>query len=117
MRIHNLYADADGQSHFRDIDIEWVGERNFAKFSQRFPATGIIFRETSADYDLDWHTAPQRQYVINLDAAGIEITASDGAKRVVGPGEVMLVEDTSGKGHLSKVLGGKSWRALWVTLD
>jgi hypothetical protein len=26
MRIHNLYTDASGESHFRDIEIEWVEE-------------------------------------------------------------------------------------------
>ncbi len=77
MRIHNLYTDADGQSHFRDIEIEWVEERHFSKLSKRFPATGVIFRETSGDYDLDWHPAPRRQYIINLNA-GVQITASDG---------------------------------------
>ena len=61
MRIHNLYADAGGQSHFRDIDVEWVEEGRGGKLSRRLPATGIIFRETRADYDLDWHPAPCRQ--------------------------------------------------------
>ena len=61
MRIHNLFKDADGESHFRDIEVEWVEERNFSKLSKRLPATGIIFRETSGDYDLDWHPAPRRQ--------------------------------------------------------
>ena len=27
MRIHNLYTYAKGESHFRDIEIEWVEER------------------------------------------------------------------------------------------
>ena len=26
MRIHNLYKDADGDSHFRDIEVDWVEE-------------------------------------------------------------------------------------------
>jgi hypothetical protein len=116
MRIHNLYADADGRSHFRDIEVEWVEQRHFSKLSQRFPASGIIFRETSGDYELDWHPAPRRQYIINLDA-GVEITASDGETRIIGPGEVFLVEDTTGKGHLSKAVGGKMRRSIWVTLD
>ena len=55
MRIHNLFKDADGESHFRDIEVEWVEEGKFTKLSKRLPATGIIFRETSGDYDLDWH--------------------------------------------------------------
>jgi hypothetical protein len=116
MRIHNLYTDADGESHFRDIEIEWAEERNFSKYSARLPATGIIFRETSGAYDLDWHPAPRRQYIINLDA-GAELTASDGERRIIGAGEVILVEDTTGKGHLSKAVGGKMRRSIFVAID
>ena len=116
MRIHNLYVDAKGETHFRDIEVEWAEEREFSKYSARLPATGIIFRETSPDYDLDWHPAPRRQYIINLDG-GVKITASDGESRIIGAGEVVLVEDTWGKGHLSKALDGKLRHCIFVTLD
>jgi hypothetical protein len=116
MRIHNLYVDAKGETHFRDIEVEWVEERNFSKLSARLAATGIIFRETSADYDLDWHPAPRRQYIINLDGA-VKITASDGESRIIGAGEVLLVEDTSGKGHLSKSVGGTMRRSIFVPIE
>jgi hypothetical protein len=116
MRIHNLYVDANGETHFRDIEVAWVEERNFSKISARLPATGIIFRETSADYDLDWHPAPRRQYIINLDG-GVKITASDGESRTIGAGEVLLVEDTSGKGHLSKSVAGKLRNSIFVPID
>jgi hypothetical protein len=116
MRIHNLYTDADGQSHFRDIEVEWVETRNASKLSMRLPATGIIFRETSGDYNLDWHPAPRRQYIINLDA-GVQITASDGEVRVIGAGEIILVEDVTGKGHLSKSIGGKLRHSIFVPID
>ena len=116
MRIHNLFKDADGESHFRDIEVEWVEERNFSKLSRRLPANGIIFRETSGDYDLDWHPAPRRQYIVNLDAA-VQITASDGESRIIGAGEVILVEDISGKGHLSKAVGGKMRRSIFIPID
>ena len=116
MRIHNLYTDSSGQSHFRDIEVEWVEETQGGKLSKRLPATGIIFREVPPTYDLDWHPAPRRQYIINLDA-GVEITASDGETRKIGAGEVTLVEDTIGKGHLSKALEGKMRNCIFVTLD
>ena len=116
MRIHNLYVDANGETHFRDIEVEWVEERNFSKLSARLPASGIIFRETSADYDLDWHPAPRRQYIINLDG-GVKITASDGESRIIGAGEVLLVEDTSGKGHLSKSVNGKLRHSIFVPIE
>jgi len=67
MRIHNIYVDDAGETHWRDIEVEWVEERNGSKLSKRLPATGIIFRETAGDYDLSWHPAPRRQYIINLD--------------------------------------------------
>ncbi len=53
---------------------------------------------------MNWHPAPRRQYIVNLDD-GVRITASDGESRLIGAGEVLLVEDTTGKGHLSKGLG------------
>ncbi len=116
MRIHNLYADEQGQSHFRDIEVKWVEERRGSKLSDRLPASGIIFRETSGEYDLDWHPAPRRQYIINLDA-GVRITAGDGESRVIGAGEVILVEDTTGKGHLSKSVGGQMRHSIFVPAE
>jgi hypothetical protein len=116
VRIHNLYVDAKGETHFRDIDIEWVEQKEFSKYSKRLPATGIIFRETAADYDLDWHPAPRRQYIINLDG-GVKITASDGESRVIKAGEVILVEDITGKGHLSKSVGGQMRRSIFVPIE
>ncbi len=116
MRIHNLYMDEAGESHFRDIEVEWAEERGASKYSERLPATGIIFRETSGDYDLDWHPAPRRQYIINLDA-GAKLTASDGESRIIAAGEVILVEDIAGKGHLSQSVGGQLRHSIFVPIE
>ena len=116
MRLHNLYTDANGESHFRDIEVEWAEERRGSKLSKRLPATGIIFRETLPDNSLDWHPAPRRQYIVNLEA-GVKITASDGESRVISTGEVILVEDTTGKGHLSQGIGGKLRRSLFIPVE
>ena len=116
MRIQNLYADAQGVSHFRDLDVEWAEENAAGKLSRRLPATGIIFRQTAPNYDLDWHNAPRRQYIINLDA-GVRITAGDGETRIIGAGEVLLVEDTTGKGHLSQAVDGKMRHSIFVPVD
>jgi hypothetical protein len=116
MRVHNLYVDAQGETHFRDIEIEWAEEGPAGKLSKRLPATGIIFREVQPSYDLDWHPAPRRQYIINLDA-GVQITASDGEARIIKAGEVILVEDTSGKGHLSKAVESKIRNCIFVAVE
>ncbi len=116
MRIHNLYADEEGQSHFRDIEVEWVEETPSGKMSRRLPASGVIFRKVPPTYDLDWHPAPRRQYIVNLDA-GVQITASDGESRIIGAGEVLLVEDTTGKGHLSKAVGEQIRHCIFIPID
>ena len=103
MKIHRLWVDDKGESHFEDVEVEFTEADGAGRLSARLPATGIIFREVPPDYDLDWHPAPRRQYIINLDA-GVQITASDGEARRIGAGEVILVEDTWGKGHLSKAV-------------
>jgi hypothetical protein len=116
VKIHNLYVDDKGETHFRDVEIEFAESGPAGRMSKRMPATGIIFREVPPTYDLDWHPAPRRQYIINLDN-GVQITASDGETRRIGAGEVLLVEDTKGKGHLSKALDGRLRHCIFVTLD
>ncbi|MDR3531879.1 MAG: hypothetical protein P4L90_15195 [Rhodopila sp.] len=116
MRIHNIYVDDAGETHWRDIEIQWVEERNGSKLSARLPANGIIFRETAGSYDLSWHPAPRRQYIINLDA-GVKITASDGEGREIGAGEIILVEDIHGKGHLSQSIGGKMRHSIFIPIE
>jgi hypothetical protein len=116
MRIHNLYVDSAGESHFRDIEVTWKDAALGGQMSKRHPATGILFRRTEGNYDLDWHNAPQRQYVINLDA-GFEITASDGESRVIGPGEVLLVEDTTGKGHITRAVAGQVRHSVFIPIE
>jgi hypothetical protein len=116
MRIHHLYADESGESHFEDIEIEWAEENYAGLLSKRFPATGLIFRQVPPTYDLDWHNAPRRQYIINLDA-GVKVTASDGESREIGAGEVFFVEDTSGKGHLSQAINNQLRHCIFVPVD
>jgi hypothetical protein len=116
MRIHNLYEDERGESHWRDIEVEWSEQTVGGPASRRLPASGIIFREMPVTYDLDWHVAPRRQYVVHLDGDAL-ITASDGESRTVKAGEILLVEDVSGKGHRSKNAVGRPYHCLFIALD
>ena len=117
MRVHNLYVDDQGETHFRDIDIEWVEQGPAGKLSKRLPATGIIFREVQPDYDLDWHPAPRRQYIINLDAGGQDHRQRRRGAHIIAAGEVILVEDVRGKGHLSQAVGAKIRNCIFVPVE
>ncbi len=76
----------------------------------------MIFRQSKADHDIDWRPAPRRQYIVNLDA-GVKITASDGESRFIGAGEVILVEDVTGKGHLSQHIEGKIRHSIFIPVE
>jgi hypothetical protein len=117
MRITRIYTGDDGESHFEDIEVPLVDHGGgIGAISKLEGATGVLFRETQGDYDFDFHNAPRRQYVINLDAA-VEIEIGDGSKRVIGAGEILLAEDTTGRGHISRSADGKPRRSIFVTLD
>ena len=55
-------------------------------------------------------------HVISL-AGGISITASDGETRHIGDGKVVLVEDTTGKGHITRSSGDKPRHTIFVPID
>jgi hypothetical protein len=116
MQITRVYTGEDDESHFEDLELPVQDLGKIGRLSERFEATGIIFRETDGDYDLGFHNAPRRQFVINLDAP-VEIEVGDGTKRVLGPGEVLLAEDTTGRGHISRAVDGRKRRSIFVTLD
>ena len=115
MHVTRIYTGEDNQSHFEDIEVELI-RRHVGQLSERIPATGLIFRETGGDYDFDFHNAPRRQYIVNLDGA-VEITVGSGEKRVIGPGEVFLAEDTTGQGHISRAVNNQIRHSLFITLD
>jgi quercetin dioxygenase-like cupin family protein len=100
-KTHRLYTGADGQSHIEPIDIE-----KKADWLKGLPATQISFRVWPKGEFLDWHPAPRRQFVVILSGQ-LEIGCGDGTKQVFGPGDARLVEDTTGKGHTTRVLGGE----------
>ncbi len=107
-RIWRVYSGADGQSHLEEVplalkpftDVEGAhGETTALQ-----PTTGIAFRVAPPGYVLDWHCAPRRQYSISLSGTA-EIEVGDGTVARVGPGDVVLAEDLTGRGHLTRVVG------------
>jgi hypothetical protein len=46
----------------------------------------------------------RRQFMVKLRGT-TELIASDGERRELGPGAVLLIDDTVGRGHYSRILG------------
>lgn len=116
MRVTRLYTGSDGESHFEEIEIPLQDAGDIGALSEAYGATGVIFRETSANYHYSWHTAPCRQFVLMLDGC-VEIEVGDGTRRVFGSGDILLAEDTTGRGHVSRSVDGRVRKSVFVTLE
>jgi hypothetical protein len=111
MKYLRLYADADGESHFEDVTVAPATTRTLVEtwpgfgFSAPIPVESMTLVDVPAELgDPEiWHPAPQRYFAMFIDGE-LEMEASDGVKRRVGPGDLMLLEDTTGKGHVSRKL-------------
>jgi hypothetical protein len=115
MNVTRIYTGDDGESHFEDIDVD-MQEYGHGRLSGLIDTKGVIFRETGGDYNLDFHNAPRRQYVVNLTGS-VEIETGLGEKRLLGPGSILLAEDTTGRGHISRAVGGQVRESLFITLE
>ena len=111
MAIYRLYTGSDGESHIDELS---PGEGS--DWASLTPAAGILFRATPAGNFLDWHPAPRRQWVIILSGA-LEIGLGDGSLRRFGPGDARLVEDTTGRGHTTRVVGSQPCVMAFVPLE
>jgi len=113
--IVRIYSDNNGDSHFEDVSIPLKDMGIVGKLSDEVSVNGVIFREVAPTYDWNFHCAPQRQYIVLLDGE-IEIETSLGMKRIFGAGNILLMEDTWGKGHKTKNLRAEVRRSLFITL-
>ena len=97
-----VYTGEDGESHFEEITVPMGPVGN----SPIQAATGITFYNGQPEDFHDWHNAPRRQYVITLSGQ-VEFTIGDGTVKRLGPGDVLLAEDLTGRGHITRVVGSE----------
>jgi hypothetical protein len=117
MHVTRIYAGPDGKSHFEEVELDFHLRADAQ--SEGTPASNAkeaFFTRQSVGYILDWHTAPGRQYVITLSGEG-EIEVGDGSKKLFAPGDVLLAEDTTGQGHVTRVVGNQPRTMMWVPLE
>ena len=115
-KIIRIYTGTDGESHFEDIEIPFPIKRSILESSEPIKATEVIFADTGIRNETGWHNASRRQFFIILEGEH-EIEVTNGTKRILGPGDILLAEDTTGKGHTVRPLGDKPHRVVFVALD
>jgi len=121
MKYTRMYADAEGESHLEDVAVE-LKPTEFAppapplNLSPFTPAKRFGFLHAPPGWRGDWHPAPKRQICFYL-AGMVEGETSDGEVRHFGAGDVVLLEDTVGKGHRSRVVGNQAVMMAVVQLE
>ncbi len=107
-----LFSDAIGESHFGSVNLQLV-TRNFAPPAEPFDvsnfaaATRYGFLRAPSGWVGDLHPSPMCMWVFVLSGE-VEFEASDGERRRLPAGSAILLEDTTGKGHQSRVIGDVS---------
>jgi hypothetical protein len=114
MRITRIYAGEGGESRFADAEIQMVSAPLFS----HLPPFRMCAFSGKGDIKLfctppelrvhDLHTAPTRQFAVALSGT-VEYETSDGEIRRQAPGSVVLVEDTEGRGHITRFAEGEQF--------
>jgi hypothetical protein len=122
--ITRIFTGPDGLAHAEDIELK-LGARGAsemlkatgAEFSVRPPTPGANPNNKAASpaSDPGWHTGPARQFVITLSGSS-EVEVSGGVHVMAGPGHINLIEDTTGKGHITRNFGPDDRIALTIPL-
>jgi hypothetical protein len=115
VKVTRLYTGADGKTHVEEYEVPLKAQGRGTELSDAVGVHDLQFRRTNQDYNLDWHPAPRRQYVVTLSGES-EIELDGGRKIRLGPGHILLAEDTTGQGHISRAVGTGDRISLFITL-
>ena len=116
-RYTRIVRTDDGGSAFEDAEVH-LSEQQVAAGTPPMlvgnlsSGSGVVFLR-GAEFDSEPHPAPRQQWVIMLRGA-IEIEVSDGARRRFDPGDLVLVTDTTGTGHVTFARGDPPIEALFI---
>lgn len=116
VQVTRMYTGIDNESHFEDITIPLKDEEGFFQWSDPVFATGVIFGELYNTEQHDWQRTPHRQFLITISGA-IEMEVGDKTKRIFKSGDILLAEDTTGRGHRRRLLGNENHKTIIITLD
>ena len=111
MKITRIFADEHGESHFADAEIPLASSTLFPQlppfqFARLSAPNGIKLFVVPAELSVfDLHTAPERQLAVSLNGT-VEYETSDGHIRRFAAGDIVLVEDITGRGHITRFTDG-----------
>lgn len=119
-KAYRIYTGPDGLSHAESIEVFPDPAKNYADISKHITplrkVTSAAFRSQAVGFFADWHMSPHPHYSITLSGE-VEWVLGDGTVIRSTPGTVALFEETSGKGHTTRVLSKAPRQFLALTLE
>ncbi len=94
MEVIHIYAGADGVSHVNRVRV--LGS------PKPLPIDSVIASSIAQGTE-DWHRAPAKTFTINV-IGDIEGEVGDGTRVKIGKGDLVYLEDLTGKGHVTRLL-------------
>ena len=101
MDFVRVYTGEDGNARFQTVEL--AEEEQWTK---GFPTTSCNVRTMAVGANLDWHPAPGRLLFIHISGQ-LEVELRDGSTHAFGPGSFRLMEDVTGTGPLTRVVGSE----------
>lgn len=114
MKYTRIVAGEDEQSHFQD-DHFTLTDIAIGKMSTPLQVESLSFGEIDGINEVSWHNPPRRQYIIMLEGA-MEIEIGNGEKRIFGVGDILLAEDMTGQGHITRSASNGKRRYLVIPI-
>jgi len=96
-KVVRVYTTPDGGSRVEELAIS-----SDAKPIPVTRMTAGAYRGSGARAP-DWHNTPRKQFAINMTRE-LEVELTDGSRRKIGS-DLVFLEDTTGKGHVTRALG------------
>ena len=94
MAIYRVYPGSDGESHIEEITLE-----DRPELGALTNLSEVKVQQFDGTRKRDFNPLPERRLIIHLSGE-VEIGTSDGAKQVFRAGDIRLMEDVTGLGHL-----------------
>ncbi|WP_404713573.1 hypothetical protein [Sphingomonas sp. MMS24-J13] len=94
-RIFHVFATPDGKSHIEKVPVPPM-------HNKPLPVESVVLTVMEPGVE-DWHHAPFKTFTINLQG-NIRAEMADGSSEAIGPGDLVYLEDLTGKGHVTHLL-------------
>ena len=115
MAIVRIFTGSDQQSHFEEIVPQLEDQGDQSQVAELLAGSGVLLRRFEAERSNPWHHAPGRYLVITLRGA-VDIEIGDGTVRRIGPGDMLIAEDLTGQGHVTREVGPEPRFSVFVPL-